>query len=716
MINPRTLSLPLTLCLALCAVLHAAAQDNAGAQDNAAAPTGGGAAVAFGQRIPEPAALSEAEMLAALLSSQRYLVTPGDRYRLTIALPQTARYTLTVQDDGDLMVPYVGTVETAGQEYSRMRNSILDRLSTLPADYVEFELISPARFEVFVGGAVRSPGTLIMHAINRVHDAIRLAGGFDDHGSRRRIEMVRADGESQRIDLARFFEIGGDEFNPLLRPGDRVFVPVAETTVTIAGSVRYPGPYELLPSEGLDELIAWAGGLLPDADPDHIEISGYPEPGSFGRATVAFEDADRTPLRHHDAIVVGSTNRHIDPVILSGAFYGAPQRGPQDGAATITIPKEPVEATIPYSTGLSLRQAMAALGGPTPYAAADAGFIIRADAERVPFDAAAVWDGARPDVALRAEDRVVVPIARVTVSISGAVELPGEYELLRGSTVADLMNQAGGPTPYANRRRVMVRQPDPDGQYASMAVTFEEAMLVTLDDTAVVRVLSSYGSGSAIVVEGAVYGQPIDGEGPIALPAALLPADAPALNAGLPAPAPVRTVLPFFPGMTAYDALYAVGGPTPFARAEGGYVVRAGERIELDAAALWDGDGLHDDLPLEPRDQVVIPAAEVFVTVLGEVNRPGVIPFQFGLTVRDYLLRAGGVTREAELGLIHFVDKTGRSLGAAALDAPVSSGDILIVERQVLLRLLEGLQRLAPVVGLFNSTADAINNVGEWID
>ena len=107
--------------------------------------------------------------------------------------------------------------------------------------------------------------------------------------------------------------------------------------------------------------------------------------------------------------------------------------------------------------------------------------------------------------------------------------------------------------------------------------------------------------------------------------------------------------------MTVYDALYAVGGPTPFARAADSYVVRAGERIELDAAALWDGDGLHGDLPLQPRDQVVVPAAEVFVTVLGEVNRPGVIPFQHGLTVSDYLLRAGGPTREADLGLVHFV-------------------------------------------------------------
>ena len=112
----------------------------------------------------------------------------------------------------------------------------------------------------------------------------------------------------------------------------------------------------------------------------------------------------------------------------------------------------------------------------------------------------------------------------------------------------------------------------------------------------------------------------------------------------------------------------------------------------------------------------MIPAAEVFVTVLGEVNRPGVIPFQYGLTVSDYLLRAGGPTREADLGLVHFVDKTGRILRHAPLDAPVATGDILIVERQVILRLLEGIQRIAPIISLFNNTATAVNTVRTWID
>ena len=698
-----------SVLLILAIALQAMAQDATSPQTDAGAHDD---AVAFGQRVPtRPQPLSDRDLLATLLSSQRYIVTPGDRYRLTITIEETATFDLTVQDDGVLEVPFLGTMDATGEEYSALRNSVLDFIRTrIPADYVEFELLAPARFEVFVGGAVRSPGTMIVHAMNRVHDAIRLAGGVDDHGSIRRIELVRADGSSRRLDLARFFEVGGGEFNPLLRPSDRVFVPTAEITVAVAGSVRYPGSYELLPSEGLPELVAWAGGFQPDADVEHIEISGYSVLGTFGRRTVDFAASERLALTDQDSVIVPSTDRHTDPVTLSGAFYGKPY----DGKSQITIPTKPVQTTIPYSAGLSLRQAMATLGGPTPHAAGEASFVIRADEQRIPFDAVAIWEGSQPDIPLRANDSVVVPIDRVTVSITGAVELPGEYELLRGATVADLVNQAGGPTPYANRRRIMVRQPDAGGAYVSMAVTFEEGMRVTLRDDAVVRVLSSYGSGSAVVIEGAVYGKPIDGDGPLALPAASL-SDSSQLQSGLPAPVPVRLVLPFFPGMTAYDALYDVGGPTPYARAGESYVVRAAERIELDAGALWESDGLRGDVPLQPRDQVVIPSADVFVTVLGEVNRPGVIPFQFGLTVSDFLLRAGGATREADLGLIHFVDKTGRRLGAAKLDAPVQSGDILIIERQPILRLLEGIGRIAPVVSLFNNVATGINTVSAWM-
>ena len=96
-------------------------------------------------------------------------------------------------------------------------------------------------------------------------------------------------------------------------------------------------------------------------------------------------------------------------------------------------------------------------------------------------------------------------------------------------------------------------------------------------DSAVVRVLSSFGSGSAVVVEGAVYGKPADGEGPITLPTAP-PASSAELGTGLPAPIPVRLVLPFYPGMTVYERRRPARRPAPAAARPGRDPGRRGVR------------------------------------------------------------------------------------------------------------------------------------------
>lgn len=54
---------------------------------------------------------------------------------------------------------------------------------------------------------------------------------------------------------------------------------------------------------------------------------------------------------------------------------------------------------------------------------------------------------------------------------------------------------------------------------------------------------------------------------------------------------------------------------------------------------------------------------------------------------------------------------------SAALDVPVmGTGDIRIVDYQVILRLLDGNQCVAPIISLFYNTATAIHTVGDWID
>ena len=74
---------------------------------------------------------------------------------------------------------------------------------------------------------------------------------------------------------------------------------------------------------------------------------------------------------------------------------------------------------------------------------------------------------------------------------------------------------------------------------------------------------------------------------------------------------------------------------------------------------------------------------------------------------------SGQSTPDAGLGLAHLVDRTARNPRLASLDVPVDNHDNLIVDCQVILPLLDGIQRVASILDLFNATA--INIVTDWI-
>jgi len=56
------------------------------------------------------------------------------------------------------------------------------------------------------------------------------------------------------------------------------------------------------------------------------------------------------------------------------------------------------------------------------------------------------------------------------------------------------------------------------------------------------------------------------------------------------------------------------------------------------------------DVLLEPGDSLYIPKRPSTITVSGEVLNNGTVQYESGLTVRDYIDRAGGTTQGADTG------------------------------------------------------------------
>jgi|GEM_PF-1914163 len=385
-----------------------------------------------------------------------YILTPGDIFKLSVttgirsdgSISNAQEYTIQLQKDYTLNVPFIGKVNAKGQSLPDLQNYIDTRIRKLiPAQYINFVLTSPAQFNVFIYGGVNLPGFIVANPLMTVIDAIGAASGFKSTGSYRKVLLMRGgdDGEeiTLELDISRFYEKADFSSNPSLQPGDTIFVPTAEVLTTISGKIVYPGAYELRSGESLKDLIALSGGVVPDAQVSRIEVIRIQQDGEHTRHLVALSEAESFPIHNNDQVVVRSTSENSDMITIEGAVFGKRV----SGETSITVPTEMVRIDIPYYNGISLLAVLDEVGGPTPFAIFEDSYIQRKDSgERIAIDTETLWNtrSEESDVGLNPGDRVYIPMQTLKVFVTGSVEDPAAYDFIRGGVVQDYILYAGG--------------------------------------------------------------------------------------------------------------------------------------------------------------------------------------------------------------------------------------------------------------------------------
>jgi protein involved in polysaccharide export with SLBB domain len=180
-----------------------------------------------------------------------YEIRPGDR--LTISLFTAAGVEVEVVDgqktvdrNGDVFLPYIGTVHASGLNETSLRNLLTDRYSTFydaPVVAVRVEL------RVSVTGSVGRPGQFFMDPTSTVLDAISTAGGVGPEvavitqiipSDQRAVRLVR-DGEVLILNL-RPDEVETEVMEMRIQSGDWIHVPYRDRSrirdeITFWGSV-----------------------------------------------------------------------------------------------------------------------------------------------------------------------------------------------------------------------------------------------------------------------------------------------------------------------------------------------------------------------------------------------------------------------------------------------------------------------------------------------
>ena len=244
---------------------------------------------------------------AAAQDEQNYVI--GIRDVLDISLFNQAELSgrYTVETDGAFSFPLIGRVAAAGFTVQELEATLRERLldGYFRDPRVTVAVAEYRSRQVFVMGEVRSPGAYPLAADTTLIEILSLAGSFTSQASGVVI-VVRAGadtprhaangpafadnggsappagnsgfppppadgGEMVRVNL-RDLEDGDLTRNVVLRDGDTVFVPRAETFY-VFGEVRSPGSFPI--QEGLTVLqaLSLAGGATEFAALNRITIT-----------------------------------------------------------------------------------------------------------------------------------------------------------------------------------------------------------------------------------------------------------------------------------------------------------------------------------------------------------------------------------------------------------------------------------------------------------
>ncbi len=459
-------------------------------------------------RKSEMQPLPESPVLEGPVDAAEYILGPGDVLSIVILATPEVRHQIMVDPEGNLSIPNVGTLAVADLSLADARSQIMNLLrAKYTSREMTISLFTLRTFRVSVAGAVYKPGLVTVSGLQRVSDAVTLAGGLkkklsvlsqtqqtqldtpmrteitmqtsqiqeeallrQSEASQRNIVVQRKHGGRMAADLLRYQLTGDLEANPYLRNGDVIIVPSRQESgsqIDVNGAVKAPAIFEYAAGDRLGDLLRMAHGFTSDADSSYLEIVRFSGKGSLA-TTLHVDLTDpqnwQLPLQPDDRLYVRAfakyheqSNVEVVGEVLRPGLYAIGQKSSH------------------------LSEVIAQAGGFTSEASLKNAYVIRrADEDTrdpeferlkkmnvaemtinereyfkiksrelvggmgVDFVALFEHKDHTQDIVLRDRDLIIIPAQEQTVKLTGQVVNPGLYIYKPGQTMKYYLQEAGG--------------------------------------------------------------------------------------------------------------------------------------------------------------------------------------------------------------------------------------------------------------------------------
>lgn len=588
-----------------------------------------------------------------------YRLGPGDEVIIDIwgASQNTIRQ--QISPDGTINIVDIGPLYLSGMTINESQQYLTRELRRIYSDennQIRVTLGNTRTIQINVMGEVVQPGTYALSSFSTVFHALYRAGGVNDIGSLREVQLVRNGKKVATIDVYDFIMKGKNQDDIRLEEGDVIIVPPYESLVQISGNVKRPMRYEMKKGETLATLIEYAGGFTSDAYTQNLRL--VRQNGKEYQVNT-IDDKDYASYKLTDGDVVTAEailDRFTNKLEIRGAVY-------RPGIYELNDDVNTVKTLIARADSLT---ADAFTARAVIYRLRD-----NMTREVISVDVATLMNGAIPDIPLQRNDVLFIPsIHDITdmgdVQIAGEVMHPGTFPYADNMTLEDLVIAAGGLREAASLVRVdisrRIKNPTSTDDTREIGEMFtfalkdgfivdgEPGFVLQPYDYVFVRRSPAYSEQKNVVINGEVlYG---------------------------------GTYTLTSKDERISDLVKKAGGITQFAYVRGAKLVRRANQDELkrmqDAVSLLQhqmGAGKVDslgikveptfsvgidleaalknpggdaDIVLREGDVISVPEYNNTVRINGAVMQPNVVSYKAGEDVKYYIAQAGGYNQTAK--------------------------------------------------------------------
>jgi protein involved in polysaccharide export with SLBB domain len=376
-----------------------------------------------------------------LPTPESYVLGTGDQLLIDVYGASQASFDLTVSPEGKIFVPNVGPVNVGGATVQiargRIQSSLVKIYSGLTGSnrntFFLLRVGNIRSIQVTMAGELNQPGNYTLTSFANVFNALYLAGGPNETGSFRNIQVYRDSKLVGQVDIYDFLVRGSQNGNITLQDNDVVIVPPIQSRVELEGPVRRPGLFETKGEESIQDLIKFAGGFKSDAYQDLIVVKR--ETDKELRVDNVYKDDFGTfAIRDGDLFTVGEIlGRYDNRVQVSGAVFRPGEFAMYEGMT--------VSGLVEISGGL---RGDAFTNRATLYRT-NPDFTMEVQT----LDLGAILSGTAPEIMLKREDILNVSSIydlkeEYYVQVSGEVNRTGVFQFAENMTVGDLITKARG--------------------------------------------------------------------------------------------------------------------------------------------------------------------------------------------------------------------------------------------------------------------------------